>query len=365
MKKIWQSAIQIILAASAGFVIGFILASSFPKQYLLASILIFIVSLFFIFPLAIIIHESGHLVMGLLTGYRFSSFRIGKILILKQNNHLKIKKFSISGTGGQCLLIPPSYRSNFPFLFYNAGGGIFNLLTAILVVVLINVFNLNYVIKIILITIGIVNGYLGLINLIPLIISLPNDGYNILSIIKDTESRYCFYAQLMISYLQTNNVRFQDMDDSLFEMPANANLNNPLNQFVLVAQIDRLQEQLKFDEAKILIEKILNECKLTDYYRNSLNSEYLFYLLMENANSSKVNDLYYEIEKFLKQSCKTNLSCQRTLYAYQLLAVKNDQEAQKYLNLFNQTIKTYPFTTIIETELKIIELIKEKYHTSF
>ena len=100
MKKIWQSAIQIILAASAGFVIGFILASSFPKQYLLASILIFIVSLFFIFPLAIIIHESGHLVMGLLTGYRFSSFRIGKILILKQNNHLKIKKFSISGTGG-------------------------------------------------------------------------------------------------------------------------------------------------------------------------------------------------------------------------------------------------------------------------
>ena len=169
----------------------------------------------------------------------------------------------------------------------------------------------------------------------------------------------------MISYLQTNNVRFQDMDDSLFEVPANANLNNPLNQFVLVAQIDRLQEQLKFDEAKILIEKILNECKLTDYYRNSLNSEYLFYLLMENANSSKVNDLYYEIEKFLKQSCKTNLSCQRTLYAYQLLAVKNYQEAQKYLNLFNQTIKTYPFTTIIETELKIIELIKEKYHTSF
>ena len=140
MKKIWQSAIQIILAASAGFVIGFILASSFPKQYLLASILIFIVSLFFIFPLAIIIHESGHLVMGLLTGYRFSSFRIGKILILKQNNHLKIKKFSISGTGGQCLLIPPSYRSNFPFFFYNAGGGIFNLLTAILVVVLIKTF---------------------------------------------------------------------------------------------------------------------------------------------------------------------------------------------------------------------------------
>ena len=292
--------------------------------------------------------------MGLLTGYRFSSFRIGKILILKQNNHLKIKKFSISGTGGQCLLIPPSYRSNFPFFFYNAGGGIFNLLTAILVVVLINVFNLNYVIKIILITIGIVNGYLGLINLIPLIISLPNDGYNILSIIKDTESRYCFYAKFMISYIQTYNVRFQDIDVSLFEMPANANFNNPL-----------LQEQLKFDEAKILTEKILNECKLTDYYRNSLNSEYLFYLLMENANSSKVNDLYYEIEKFLKQSCKTNLSCQRTLYAHQLLAVKNYQEAQKYLNLFNQTIKTYPFTTIIETELKIIELIKEKYHTSF
>ena len=55
----------------------------------------------------ILVHESGHLLFGLLTGYRFLSFRIGSLMWMKEDRHLKMKRLSITGTGGQCLLVPP------------------------------------------------------------------------------------------------------------------------------------------------------------------------------------------------------------------------------------------------------------------
>lgn len=50
--------------------------------------------------LQIIIHEAGHLVFGLLTGYRFSSFRIGNLMWIKENSKIKLRRLSLTGTAG-------------------------------------------------------------------------------------------------------------------------------------------------------------------------------------------------------------------------------------------------------------------------
>ena len=75
--------------------------------------------------LQVIIHEFGHFVMGKLTGYKFVSFRVFNILFIKENNKLKIKPFSLAGTGGQCLLEPPDDFNNTKYILYNLGGGLF------------------------------------------------------------------------------------------------------------------------------------------------------------------------------------------------------------------------------------------------
>lgn len=67
--------------------------------------LIFMMAAFLLsFLIVPIIHESGHLVMGLLTGYDFVSFRVGSFTVIKENGKLVRKKFNIAGTGGQCIL---------------------------------------------------------------------------------------------------------------------------------------------------------------------------------------------------------------------------------------------------------------------
>lgn len=55
----------------------------------------------------LILHEAGHLIAGLLTGFRFLSFRVFKYTLVKTDEGLRWKRYHIAGTGGQCLLELP------------------------------------------------------------------------------------------------------------------------------------------------------------------------------------------------------------------------------------------------------------------
>ena len=62
-----------------------------------------------------------------MSGYRFCSFRIGSVMLTRENGRYKIKKYSIAGTGGQCLMEPPgSVDGRLPYRLYNMGGAIMN-----------------------------------------------------------------------------------------------------------------------------------------------------------------------------------------------------------------------------------------------
>ena len=90
-----------------------------------------IVSLLILVP----IHELGHLVCGLLTGYRFVSFRIFNYTVVRIDGKIRIKKFAIAGTGGQCLLTPPDLPiEKIPTGWYNFGGILANILVLVIVI---------------------------------------------------------------------------------------------------------------------------------------------------------------------------------------------------------------------------------------
>ena len=67
----------------------------------------------------IVIHEAGHLLFGLMSGYRFVSFRIGSFVLVRDDEGFRLGRFSIAGTGGQCLLDPPAMTDGrFPYKLY-------------------------------------------------------------------------------------------------------------------------------------------------------------------------------------------------------------------------------------------------------
>ncbi|MBR4163753.1 MAG: hypothetical protein IKR11_09540, partial [Solobacterium sp.] len=88
-------------------------------------------SLYIAILLQITIHEGGHLLFGLATGYKFSSFRIFSWMWLKKDGKIQRKHLTLAGTGGQCLMSPPDLKDGtIPVLLYNFGGAILNLITS-------------------------------------------------------------------------------------------------------------------------------------------------------------------------------------------------------------------------------------------
>ena len=89
--------------------------------------------LFFLgaYVLSTFLHELGHMVMGLVSGYKFISLRVGSYVLTREDRQWKIKRMSIPGTAGQCLMMPPDSGTpeKVPAVLYHLGGGLFNLLT--------------------------------------------------------------------------------------------------------------------------------------------------------------------------------------------------------------------------------------------
>ncbi|MGN0061684.1 MAG: hypothetical protein ACI382_04930, partial [Alloprevotella sp.] len=91
------------------------------------SIVISILSLAVCLVLHTILHEVGHLLFGLLTKYRFSSFRVFCWMVVKEAGGLRLRRYNIAGTMGQCIMLPPSASEATPYFWYNAGGILVNL----------------------------------------------------------------------------------------------------------------------------------------------------------------------------------------------------------------------------------------------
>ena len=132
-----------------------------------------------------VLHETGHLLAGLLSGYRFVSFRIGSLILVKGKNGFYLTRFSLPGTGGQCLLRPPAYvkkEVGFPVFWYNLGGVIANVVVSGIGIALLcsSTTKFFFVFGICLAGCGFL---LILTNGIPLKLGgISNDGYNALSL---------------------------------------------------------------------------------------------------------------------------------------------------------------------------------------
>ena len=107
----------------------------------LSSFAVMFVAMYIAMYIQIAVHEAGHLIFGLASGYEFCSYRLGKLMWVKQNGKLSFKRYSLSGTGGQCLMSPPEIKEGkMPVILYNLGGSIMNLFTSALCTVLYFVF---------------------------------------------------------------------------------------------------------------------------------------------------------------------------------------------------------------------------------
>ena len=369
--KIGSHVIAIAFFMVMGFVLGLLIApfiewqlpdgiSSGEKLLRIGAMLLL---LYFSWFIHIVIHESGHLIGGLLSGYTFSSFRIGSFMLLKENGKLVSKRLKIAGTGGQCLMAPPEMvDGKFPVVLYNMGGSVMNLLVSLLFVpVLIVVPKGGFLalFSFLMIGMGIISG-LG--NGIPLHTkTVDNDGYNAISLGKSKDAMQAFWLQMKMNEQLSKGLRLKDMPDEWFQMPSDEAMKNNLVAAIGVSVCNRLMDQHRFEEADAQMAHILSiESGMIGLHRNLVICDRLFYELIHENRTEVVASFYTkEQQKFMK-AMRTFPSVIRTEYAYALLVEKDQGKAAKAMEAFEKVAKTYPYPNDINSERELIQIADDK-----
>lgn len=347
-----------------GFFGGFLLTEKIEKSTLsfeesIFTILLYIFTFYFAFITQVIIHEAGHLIFGLISGYEFISFRVGSITIVKDQGKFKLKKFKIKGTGGQCLMMPKTNNyEEINYVLYNLGGILMNFIASIICLLILMLVDTNQYIKVMLSEFILIGVICVISNGIPMKLSgISNDGYNTISISRDKFIKYCFYIQLKVNGLLSKGMRFKDMPIEWFHVREGADLNNPLVTFLKIMEANYYQDKLDFNLAKECYENILdNAPNIIKLYENEIKCELLFYEIL-NENMEKVDELYTkELRNYIKVT-DCYISRKRLMYVYNLIVLEDKKKADKVLGEFEKLKNSYPIKGDIESEEEIMSFI--------
>ena len=347
-----------------GFFGGFLLGEKMEKSSLsfemsIFTIVLYIFIFYFAFIIQIIIHEAGHLIFGLLSGYEFISFRVGSITIVKDQGKFKLKKFKIKGTGGQCLMMPKTNNyEEINYVLYNLGGILMNFIASIICLLILMLVDTNQYIKVMLSEFILIGVICVISNGIPMKLGgISNDGYNTMSISRDKFIKYCFYIQLKVNGLLSKGMRVKDMPIEWFNVKEGADLNNPLVTFLKIMEANYYQDKLDFNLAKECYENILdNAPNIIKLYENEIKCELLFYEIL-NGNMEKVDELYTkELRNYIKIT-DCYISRKRLMYVYNLIVLKDKKKADKVLGEFEKLKNSYPIKGDIESEEEIMSFI--------
>ncbi len=310
------------------------------------------------------IHELGHLVFGYLSKYSFVSFRIGSLTLIKQNGKLRLKKYKLPGTGGQCLMMPPEYKEgDFPFILYNLGGGLFNLIFSFIFIALsLALKGRAYPYDFTLLLFGIGGILIALVNLIPMnAAGIPNDGHNLRSMIKDQSLVKKFYIQLRTNGLLNDGIRIKDMDLEDFIISPDSDIGSPFNSYFVFIHHQWYLDNMDFDKAKEVLDNIFpNLHKFISLYRFEAKKERIFLELIGENNIEFIErHLDKDLEKYTKAT-STMLSTKRFQMAYE--AFYNDDK-EKALKIYDEIIKkahTYPLEGEADMEIMLADYLKDR-----
>lgn len=356
-----NSMIMSIINAFAFFMVGYFYAQyrvniNYGNEiFKICTYLLLVIT---IYGIHVIIHELGHLCFGKLTGYKFVSFRIGNFMIIKKDK-LEFKKLSIAGTLGQCLMAPPALENDrIPYILYNLGGSLFNLISSIILLIIYFLVD-NLLVKVILIVMIIIGILICLTNILPLEMIVNNDGYNVLSLYKNPKSIYYFWLQLKVNELLSKDISLAEMNEEWFKMPKADDLNDSFVALVAVMICNRLLEKGDYNKTKESIEYILSlETGIVEIHQNLLVCDLIYCKLI--LGELDIDELLTKKQTKFMKMMNNFISVIRVEYAISSLYENNIEKSSFLKQKFIKICKNYPYTSDLKMEEKLMELVDSK-----
>lgn len=286
-KKKSKNILPWVLLIVISIITGVILAIFFPDISLdigFYDIPLLAIAFLFSFPLHIILHEVGHLIGGLLSGYNFIMFRLFNTVWINTDSGISKRKQVVQGIAGQALMTPPEGVDSPPFLLYHSSGLIMNLLTGILFMIIASIVD-NKTLSLILYAIAVAAILLFITNLVPM---KPNDGYNIVEQLKNPEATEEFTHILKLYAEMVKGTPFVEITESI-DVESIESIENPNNVTLLTAKAAAYFEQFEFESARNIYAQLWNQRDLLlEPHKPEVFQNYLFSLLITEPEHADV-----------------------------------------------------------------------------
>ena len=313
----------------------------------------------------LILHEAGHLIAGLLTGFRFLSFRVFKYTLVKTDEGLRWKRYHIAGTGGQCLLELPEDQDveTAPWFWYNAGGVLMNLVLTVLSVLLLKWLNPGMVGFAFLAMMALVGLFMALVNGVPMLVGgVGNDGHNILLLWRHPSSRRYFVHSLQTIGQLSRGVRISDVprewidDCPVDEQSDYLQLSNRGSYMML------LEDLGEYERAREVTEELLSlGKKLPQLLQLEVGGDAVMLELMTTNRREVAERLWTkQLERYVKQNSQYSPIKCAVLYAYELLYRGDAEAADVYKQQLHQRRQDYAIPGEAITAISLIEAIDTK-----
>ena len=310
-----------------------------------------------------ILHEAGHLVFGLATGYRFSSFRIGSWMLLRQGGQLRVRRMKLAGTAGQCLLEPPPLvDGRIPYVLYNLGGVLMNLVAVALFLALALLCDGVWALSVLFQMLCGVGAADALLNGIPMQNgTIQNDGYNVWMLGKNPAALRALWVQLAVNARQAQGQRLREMPDEWFTLPEEDGLHNSLITAVAVMAESRSMDAQDFAEAARLCDWLDDPQKaVVGLYRGMLLCDRLTCALLTGEPCEALLARWDAKEqRAFRKQMKDYLTVMRTEYAVALLHARDTARAEAVAAQLERRAVSYPYASDLASERELMELARQ------
>ncbi|MBH1940639.1 hypothetical protein I5677_07035 [Mobilitalea sibirica] len=295
----------------------------------------------------LVIHEVGHCIFGLLTGFQFIFIRIGSITLIKREGKIIIKRHSLPGSAGQCLMRPAGasfpvlqeasdcldgfININYRYGFYMMGGIILNIImSAMMLILAFSSFDISISIRFSLL-LGTFYGLgYALINGIPNTKGkINNDATNFFYLRKDPLAKICGFIQMSILPYMITGYTYKNFPNDMMKVPKGADLSNAIIGWHKLNECYYLMDLRQWENAEDCLKEFDPYLdRLSRMLKETVLLETLFINIKIGKRSSVIEDLYHILKPVLSNK-KADFHITRVRMAYELYKDKSDINIEK------------------------------------
>ena len=350
-----------LAGAFGGMAMVKVLPKDAPNWQEFFGFLLVMITFVAVLVIQIFIHEMGHMICGLISGYEFVSIRFFGFMIMKENGKLVRKKHSIAGTGGQCIMTPPKTDGTSPTQLFNWGGCIANVIASVIAIIFAVLCWDKAILSTFLLMFGTIGIYFAIVNGIPLK-SLSNDGYNAITLKDRPNARIAFERSQMIVKEMVMGTRLKDMPAEYFDYEIG---KYELDDNIIISAagmtINYYIDCGNYEKVYELCKHLYDNVELSDIHKFIVVAELVTGILVTGRDKKEVDKLLTQENKKLMKVHQAQPSTHRVWYVYELLYNNDKETADKHRKDFDKLAKNYPYKTDLENDKELMEFALKKY----